>query len=605
LLMMESQLNNTKRQERYAYMFRFGQRRFLFVRNFGAGVESVAQLVQDVETGENLIRKVTATRPTQVFPFIKPFRPKKPNEVVMLDKIVEESSTESKHTPYICNLHAHEYIKSQATDPSGFPKYHSISYWKLCNGRSVRARWLVEGILPPTMVVARMVADVLGTLQYLYTAGKQPVYHHDVHLGNVWMSWSADQVLPSFYLGDFADAAFADAPYYSEEKIARPVNDLHKFWRNLEHVVSEIGERRGLGNPGARALRRLADAMCNVVVERRHAENSDPPPNLTSLIEHASELEEMFGEGGIVDETQTPAYIKYVTEERERAFKVDREKPRVVRSIEEALHPAEMVGSQSVPIAVHGPWYLVKATADGKDWVRVEPKGVTHHRPNRTHVDEEDLSRTIKLPDFVPFVEPDSSDEIRPPSNASYSSGADSQAEDGDTTLVATNPDVSSKEPSPAPSWTVGDDAHLVGAIPEPSPAFSFREGDDDKFKIRELSNLFYPTAEDEGWQLCLDQSATRAITVHNHSNQELENKSPSTTYTKLTEEALEDKLAHWHGLVHHPDCECPEMVWTGDVENILAGDRARRSTGGFEDGQLTLPDSEFREQPERQPEWI
>ncbi|KAG7292025.1 hypothetical protein NEMBOFW57_002056 [Staphylotrichum longicolle] len=564
---MEPQHNRAKRQERYAYMFKSGRRRFLFVRNFGAGVESVAQLVQDVETGENLIRKVTGSRPTQVFPFIKPFRPKKPNEVVMIDTIFRDFPAASRHTAYICNFYAHEYIKSQATDPSGYAKYHSISYWKLCNGRSVRSRWLTGDVVPPIVAVARMVADVLGTLQYLYTAGKKPVYHHDIHLGNVWMSWSAHRELPTFYLGDFADASFAGQHYYSEESMAEPVNDLHKFWCNLGHVISKIGESRGYDNPGTKALRRLANDMGNVVGEREQGDDSDPPPDLTPLIQHALHLVESFGEGGIADETQTPAYINFVNEEREKAFEVDKAKPWVVGSIQEALHPAQIVGSQSVPMAVHGPWYLVKASDDGRGWVRVEPKGVTHHRPNRTHVAEEDLSRTVKPPTFVPFLEPESSNgrRLKQDESESFELSSDYRTAKTTPSLVAASPDPPSPKLSHFLSWTAGDEniqfqeAHSEG-VPRTSPASSYHEGDDDKFETRQLRS---------------DQFGSRPIALHTGGNQTPGEHHPKTS-ERVTGEALENKMTKWHALVHEDGCECSETVWTRDLEDALVGKRER-----------------------------
>ena len=46
----------------YMYMFEADRRQFVFIRNIGTGAESVAQLVKDIETGTNLVRKVARRR---------------------------------------------------------------------------------------------------------------------------------------------------------------------------------------------------------------------------------------------------------------------------------------------------------------------------------------------------------------------------------------------------------------------------------------------------------------------------------------------------------------------------------------------------------------
>lgn len=153
--------------ESYGYVFESANRRFLFIRKFGAGAESVAQLVKDMDSGDNLIRKVGANRLVRKLTSDSNRQPKKPREFVMLDAIRDTFNPSSKFPRYLVDYHHHEYIKSNDTDASGNPKYHSVSYWNLCNGRAVRTQFLTGHVHPPITAVARMVRQVLGTLQYL------------------------------------------------------------------------------------------------------------------------------------------------------------------------------------------------------------------------------------------------------------------------------------------------------------------------------------------------------------------------------------------------------------------------------------------------------
>ncbi|KAK4099399.1 hypothetical protein N658DRAFT_429876, partial [Parathielavia hyrcaniae] len=194
-------------------MFTAGNHRLLFVRNYGSGSQCQAQLVHDIDTGNNLIRKVTTHRLVPTTDDTVPnWRPKSPREVRILHTIRQTfNPPEPGFNPYLPQCYGHEYIKSTATDQQGRPKYHSVSYWKLYNGGSLRSRWLQDGkVLPPSVAVARMARQVLSTLHYLYTAGPQPIYHEDTHFGNIWAHWTPDQNLPDFYLGDLADAGHAD-----------------------------------------------------------------------------------------------------------------------------------------------------------------------------------------------------------------------------------------------------------------------------------------------------------------------------------------------------------------------------------------------------------
>lgn len=404
-----------QRKERYAYMFKAGKRHLLFIRNLGSGVESVAQLVEDIDSGDVLVRKVTASRLLKAPD--EDWRPKPPREIRILNAIQDTfRDPEPGLLPLIARCYGHEYIRSESKDSAGHPKYHSVSYWKLCNGGSMEDRWFkadrngqILGMArkPPVTIVARMIRQVLSRMHYLYTAGEKPVYHQDVHFGNIWAHWTAEQPLPDFYLGDFADAAFADEEFsfdlVTQEDntfLARPVLDLYKFSLNLGVLRKGIADTRD--DLAMTMLIALFDAIHQAVEEwRETGTNKSDPPNLRELIEKAQCLEDMCMQGGIADETQSDVYLDYVEEERKNALALGREQALIVRDTRStALNPLDPAKEIIPgPIMIHGPWHLVRL-----GWEHVKAEGITHHRPNEDFAmrPPDKLSMTDKRPDQVP-----------------------------------------------------------------------------------------------------------------------------------------------------------------------------------------------------------
>ncbi len=599
--------------ESYGYVFESANRWFLFIRNFGAGAESVAQLVKNMDSGDNFIRKVSANRLVRKLTSDSNRQPKKPRELVILDAIRDTFDSSPEFPCYLVDYYHHEYIKSNDTDPSGNPKYHSVSYWKLYNGGAVQTQWLKGHVYPPITVVARMVCQVLGTLQYLYTGGAQPIYHEDVHLGNLWMHWEANRELPDFYLGDFADASFADSKYTRltlKEKVlvGRPVNDLHKFWLGLTLVVEKIGARRGHDSLGVLALRQLAAEMSAVVTRWKEASDTDAPPDLSELICRAEQVEIEFGKAGVTDETGTEDYVKFVTVERNKALKVELEGAMVVRTRrkEKALRPMDTstARSVSVPLAIHGPWQLFKSVG-GNKWVPAEGQGVTHHRPNRVQVGDEELSNTKKAPGlFAPvFMELEGSDK-GDDSDGSHTSH--SQCSSGRKTIrppsFSTNLSPQSLQPSPSNSLVAGDDAQVQearpGNISETSPTFLWAEGNDGDSDTACL--LSHSTASDSppfDWQLTYTDGARLAAAqnpVPLAGQQQPSARKGKEKVTGVIPEQIEETLKLWHALVHDASCECNEEVWMGAVEDILRGARMRRVMKGPKLASLPFEDPKF-----------
>lgn len=405
----ESDSGGGEAETGYMYMFEADRRQFLFIRNIGTGAECVAQLVRDLGTGTNLVRKVGCRRLQRLDSSnpgdkeLPPFR--KPNEIRILRKINKIFKAPEAGIPrYIVDYYGHEYIKSKHVNAEGRSTYHSVSYWKLCDGQSIKTWWQGPPInypWVPTSIVARMVRQILSTFHWLYTAGHQPVYHGDVHAGNIWLHWPENTMLPDFYLGDFGHARFADdenSLFVWYQGVPPPVSDLLQLYDNLYSLLLTHGNLQGHGDPGRQALRQLCNAINKVVYLWESTDGETTPPDLRPLIKFAQNLEDRFGKGGDDDETTLEKYMTFITKERGMALRTEKDDALVVKAanIEEALNPTviNMAGVE-VQQEIHGPWILV--TVDG---YLAEGERVTHHRPNTGDLNahKEGLSYTAGQP---------------------------------------------------------------------------------------------------------------------------------------------------------------------------------------------------------------
>ncbi|KAK4211083.1 hypothetical protein QBC37DRAFT_257690, partial [Rhypophila decipiens] len=188
---------------------------FIYLKDFGFGQESAAQLVRNVATGEVVIRKVVKNlcyRKNYESP--EPFRPVKPKEIEILEKV--QTWPDMPGVPrYLSECYSHEYIKVKETRFRGVgPLYRSVGMWRLCNGGSIfdatdfdsNADRDNYATLLPLVGWARYVWQIVGTLHFLGHGNPEgiPLTHRDCHPGNIFIHWNDDDtLLPDFILGDF------------------------------------------------------------------------------------------------------------------------------------------------------------------------------------------------------------------------------------------------------------------------------------------------------------------------------------------------------------------------------------------------------------------
>ncbi|KAK3497176.1 uncharacterized protein B0T23DRAFT_402352 [Neurospora hispaniola] len=299
-----------------AYLFKFRGSDYVFCRTAGHGAEAQAQVVQKVSTGELLIRKVSKNR-------LDPSKCIEPNEFHLMEEYLSKPPRSPDIRPLIPKFYGYEKIQSK----NGL--FHLVSYWQLINGGSVKDLILTKynsvkhtKFNPdkrfPARLIARMLHQVFSSLQHLYTVYKKPIFHRDLHPGNIWLHFapSGDGELsdiPDFYLGDFGFAGW-DFGFNPNHMATRDIDQVMEWARlmiciNLpEHqrppkdgaVPYPDDPQRGGTIPGdapMTAILSLYYDFCHELKQLKDQkgwhirEPSCPPPDLSNFIRRAEALE--------------------------------------------------------------------------------------------------------------------------------------------------------------------------------------------------------------------------------------------------------------------------------------------------------------------------
>lgn len=151
-----------------------------------------AQLVRDADTEEVLVRNVMK-------PEIKGPDPPGPNHEIEILRLLQSFPTDKYPAPRITPCRGHGDIPWLSRKDGQPVKYSRVSYWDIYNGGPGRL-----GVVPPYAVLARLVRQVCETLDFMYQAGPEAVYHGSLHGHNILAHWDGESDLPDFYLSDFA-----------------------------------------------------------------------------------------------------------------------------------------------------------------------------------------------------------------------------------------------------------------------------------------------------------------------------------------------------------------------------------------------------------------
>jgi serine/threonine protein kinase len=199
----------------YAYVFdAMSGESYIFLRDLAVGSQSKVQLVANIFTKEVVVRKVSKQTPPLNGASTLTNTPED-REVYIIDHLnsILHNPVHSfpAFTPRWTTCLSHETMPVMSNGPRPRMEYMHVSYWKFCNAGSL-SEWMRSWRTSPgtgsfpVSLIARCIAQVSQTLHIMYQAGPEPVYHCDLHLGNIFIHFddpSHPGSLPDFYLGDF------------------------------------------------------------------------------------------------------------------------------------------------------------------------------------------------------------------------------------------------------------------------------------------------------------------------------------------------------------------------------------------------------------------
>ncbi|KAK3948008.1 hypothetical protein QBC32DRAFT_352627 [Pseudoneurospora amorphoporcata] len=334
--------------------------------------------------------------------------------------------------PLIPQFYGYEKI------PSRNGKFHLVSYWQLINGglvkdliltkyNSVRHTKFNPDQRFPARLIARMLHQVFSSLQHLYTVSEKPIFHKDLHPGNIWIHFPAPSSggelsdVPDFYLGDFGYAGWGG--FSHNHTATRDVDNVME-WARLMICVNLPEDQRPpkncvVPNPDDPHRGKIAgDAPMSAILSLYYdlceelnffkEENSRyirkpscPPPDLTPLIRRAEAVEKKltpsltaFALMTGLDESGDPRIQKFMHDIKEGAIRKARAQPFTMTGpVEKCLTP--MI--KTFPIKVHGPWFLAEIRAATGRWEAIDDQ--TYHRPGKTRGSGRGLRAISESPD--------------------------------------------------------------------------------------------------------------------------------------------------------------------------------------------------------------
>lgn len=385
---------------------------YIFLGNLAYGVQSVVQLVANMSTKEVVVRKVSRTKlPLTEGKYNLTNSLPEDCEVRILNHLNSllrqpVNNLNPPVTPRWTTCISHEDIPTLSGGPQPRKVCTRVSYWKLCNGGCL-GNWAREpGLsgssyngrvlsLPgpannsyplPVCIVARCIAQVCETLHFMYNAGKEAVYHCDLHIGNVFLHFDErNGFLPDFYIGDFGWSRIASenlaegaAMYGSSRNSKTAVNppagtvppgqrrrwDLVRFGDVIDTMV-----RLGVPSSGKQPLSQHANGLKRLVMMLDFLDKQEAilaannprsrPASLLEFIREAKKVEQ----AALAAEKHTDQFKQFIGLGRQRAeYVMKRLGPDVFPSdpklpSREKRDRAKDYGDS----IVEGPWSLVES----------------------------------------------------------------------------------------------------------------------------------------------------------------------------------------------------------------------------------------------------
>ncbi|KAK3685224.1 hypothetical protein B0T22DRAFT_517136 [Podospora appendiculata] len=272
------------------------QSEYRYIRPLGQGAQSKAELVLSIADNKVVVRKTPTTA-----------------EVVKVSEVVEEI-WEIKVLDYLerSNLSRFpltprwaQYMEVKTVlvkhDQSEQAEHWPISYWEFYNGSALDGRLDPSAPPLPVALLARCSSQVCQTLEVMYQAAARPVWHCDLHEGNIWLHWDNASLL-SFFIGDFGYSQIGSSHRGGDQEPLSP-RDVLQLRESMRHILLASNSRmvaRGAIRLGPQSnslyqmLDRLLDNLKTVGDQIRRSVNVNEdarPPSLMGIINDATQLE--------------------------------------------------------------------------------------------------------------------------------------------------------------------------------------------------------------------------------------------------------------------------------------------------------------------------
>ncbi|KAK4097618.1 hypothetical protein N658DRAFT_510230 [Parathielavia hyrcaniae] len=186
----------------YGLLFQDPGHDSLLARPLGSGQSCTTQLVHSYSTGALVVRK-TLRHPARRGGILDRAVHEFDRDVSMA-RLLLAGAAAAGHTLRIPRL------LSAASTPRG----GRVSHWDLCNGGTLWAfldRCRQSSAVLPQGLALHLLQQILETLDFMYTGMEStgsggPVYHRDLHPGNIMLHFPSGRPLPEAWLIDFGRA---------------------------------------------------------------------------------------------------------------------------------------------------------------------------------------------------------------------------------------------------------------------------------------------------------------------------------------------------------------------------------------------------------------
>ncbi|KAL2269690.1 hypothetical protein VTJ83DRAFT_1874 [Remersonia thermophila] len=378
-----------------AFLVRGGK--YIVHKVITGGVQNRVQIVADVHTKELFVRKTSKKQ----FRYTGSHGPSSTDipvddEIRILESLNSFPLRDPKYPDERLRPRWITCVRYyEAPDAARGNRATRVSYWKLCNGGTLHD--LIEkNDRVPVSVLARCIAQVCETLHVMYHCGKEPVYHCDLHLANVFVHWpggAAYKNKPDFYIGDFgysrtasqswidtaccygAAAAFErrqwelahDRKYSEPPRVAQP--GCRRRW-DIAHFLGILAyklDRKRMGrHPGFNLLKELLDELQKLDDKDHKLATRDPtskPPPLLPMAKTAREVEAV----ALRAERDMESYDAFLENGREAVRSLTYRPPFVwdrKMSRRPALTPFEVIKQDAMEWGFHelgGDWTVIRS----------------------------------------------------------------------------------------------------------------------------------------------------------------------------------------------------------------------------------------------------